>query len=254
MIRTILFALVVVIAGILSLPAWLCIWITRYINKDLSEWIAFRFIRSLCRVVIRTSGTRIDLRGQEHILKEQPALYVMNHRGIFDIIIAYMLMQRKTGFIAKKEFKKVPFLAQWILLNHGLFMDRENIREGLKTILQGVEYIKEGFSMVIFPEGTRNKDRENPASLLPFHGGSLKLAEKSGAPIVPVVFWNTAECFDNHKPLIKAADVKVRIGEPIVIEALDIENRRHLSDYVQGIMQGMLDEIAEETGAAQKTE
>ncbi len=246
MIRIILFSLIVVIAAVLSLPVWLCMWIIHFFNKDLTERIAFGFIRNLSRCGIAVCGLKLDIRGQEHILEDQPAVYIMNHRSIFDIIIAYTLMKRKTGFIAKKELKKAPFLAQWIALNHGLFMDRTNIREGLKTIMKGIDYINEGFSMVIFPEGTRNKDKENHASLLPFHGGSFKLAERTGVPIVPVVFWNTEDCFENHKPFLKAAEVKVRIGEPIILETMEKEQRRQLAQYTQDIMQDMLNDIEKE--------
>ena len=246
MIRIILFALLVVIASILSLPIWLCMWIIHFFNKDLTERIAFGFIKNLCRCGVAVCGPKLDIQGLEHILEDQPAVYIMNHRSIFDIIIAYTLMKRKTGFIAKKELKKAPFLAQWIALNHGLFMDRTNIREGLKTIMQGIDYINEGFSMVIFPEGTRNKDKESHTSLLPFHGGSFKLAERTGVPIIPVVFWNTEDCFENHKPFLKAADVKVRIGEPIILDTMEKEQRRQLTQYTQDIMQGMLDSIEAE--------
>ena len=246
MIRIILFSLLVVIACILSLPIWLCMWIIHFFNKDLTERIAFAFITNLCKAGVFVCGLKPDVRGTENILEDRPAVYIMNHRSIFDIIIAYTLMKRKTGFVAKKELKKAPFLAQWIALNHGLFMDRTNIREGLKTILKGIDYINEGFSMVIFPEGTRNKDKESHTTLLPFHGGSFKLAEKTGVPIVPVVFWNTEDCFENHRPFMKAADVKVRIGEPILLDTLEKEQKRQISQYCQDIMQGMLNDIAAE--------
>ena len=65
-------------------------------------------------------------------------------------------------------------------------------------------------------------------------------------PIVPVVFWNTEDCFENHRPFMKAADVRIRIGTPVRIEELDKEQRRQIAQYMQDIMQGMLDGIAEE--------
>lgn len=241
MIRLILFAIIVVIACILSLPVWLCMWIIHFFNQDLTDRIAFVFIHTLCTVEIFIAGTRLTVEGQENLSTGEPVLYIMNHRSLFDIIIMYKLLSEKTGFIAKKELKKALFLAQWILLNHGLFLDRENIREGLKTILRGVEYIKAGFSMAIFPEGTRNKDKESHTSLLPFHGGSFKLAEKSGVPVVPIAFYNTENCFENHKPFIKAVDVKVRIGEPVNLSELSQEDRRRIGPYFEELMQGMLD-------------
>lgn len=82
-----------------------------------------------------------------------------------------------------------------------LFLDRENPKEGLKTILQAIDYVKHGISICIFPEGTRNKGEE--LSLLPFHNGSFKIAEKTGCPIIPMSLNNTCDIFEGHFPFIK---------------------------------------------------
>ena len=132
MIRLILFAIIVVIACILSLPVWLVMWIIHFFNRSLTDRIAFVFIHLLCTVEVFITGIRLTIDGQENLSKGEPVLYIMNHRSLFDIILMYKILSEKTGFIAKKELRKAPFLAQWILLNHGLFLDRDNIREGLR--------------------------------------------------------------------------------------------------------------------------
>ena len=95
--------------------------------------------------------------------------------------------------------------------------------------------------MAIFPEGTRNKDKESHTSLLPFHGGSFKLAERTGVPIVPIAFYNTENCFENHKPFLRAADVRIKIGEPVLLSDLSPEDRRRVAPYFEELMRGMLD-------------
>ena len=72
---------------------------------------------------------------------------------------------------------------------HCLFLDRKDIKQGLKTILEGIEKVKSGISICIFPEGTRNKVND---TFLPFHEGSFKIAEKSGCPIIPMSIYNSA--------------------------------------------------------------
>lgn len=89
-------------------------------------------------------------------------------------------------------------------------LDRSNIKEGLKTILTGIEKVKGGISMWIFPEGTRNKS-EDPADLMEFHEGSLKIAEKSGCPVVPVAITGTDDVFERHMPWIRKSHVIHRI-------------------------------------------
>lgn len=78
----------------------------------------------------------------------------------------------------------IPLLSQWMVQMNCLFLDRSNIKEGLKTILTGIEKVKGGISMWIFPEGTRNKS-EDPADLMEFREGSLKIAEKAAARLSP---------------------------------------------------------------------
>lgn len=80
-----------------------------------------------------------------------------------------------------------------------LFLDRNDTREGLKTILEGIDYIKKGISIVIFPEGTTS----HTLDLLPFKEGSFKFAEKTGCKIIPMVQNNTRACFENQFPRIK---------------------------------------------------
>lgn len=101
------------------------------------------------------------MRGLENIPTDRAVLYVGNHRSYFDIVMGYMTVPRLTGFIAKKEMIKIPLLNRWMDRMNCLFLDRSNIKEGLKTILAGIEKIKGGISMWIFPEGTRNPG-ENP--------------------------------------------------------------------------------------------
>ena len=208
--------------------------------------MAFLYIHFGCKVGLFISGTKVDARGVENIQKDRAALYVLNHRSIFDIIITYAYMKDRTGFIAKKELSKIPIFSWWVRLGNGLFLDRDDIRQGMKTILTGIEYLKDGVSMCIFPEGTRNKDNEDLTSLMEFHAGSFKLSEKSGAPVVPVAVYNTAQCLEDHFPWIKSTHVKITFGTPIEMDGLSKEEMRFLSKSVHEVMEGMLQVYKEE--------
>ena len=111
--------------------------------------------------------------GRENIPDDRAVLYVGNHRSYFDIVIGYTLIKGQCGFVAKKEMEKIPLLSIYMKYLHCLFLDRENIKEGLKTILVGIDKIKNGISVWIFPEGTRNK-AEQETDLLDFKEGSMK--------------------------------------------------------------------------------
>ena len=149
------------------------------------------------------------------------------------------------GFVAKKEMEKIPLLSKWMLNVNCLFLDRNNIKEGLKTILAGIEKVRRGVSVWIFPEGTRNKN-EQLSDLLPFKEGSLKIAEKSGCPVVPVAIKGTAEVFEKHIPLICPRHVVIEFGEPFIVKELDPENRKFVGAYTREKIARMLSEMEKE--------
>ena len=118
---------------------------------------------------------------------------------------------------------------------HCLFLDREDIKQGLKTILTAIDKMKSGISICIFPEGTRNKN-DDETELLPFHEGSFKIATKSGCPIVPIAMNNTAEIFEAHFPRVKPCHVVIEYCKPIYVKELSREDRKALGAYTQNII------------------
>ena len=163
--------------------------------------IAQRMILKSFKLCLAMAGTKLVVDGEENIPDDTAVLYVGNHSSYYDILCSYVATGRGMGFFAKKEMEKIPLLSKWMLNVNCLFLDRNNIKEGLKTILAGIEKVRRGVSVWIFPEGTRNKN-EQLSDLLPFKEGSLKIAEKSGCPVVPVAIKGTAEVFEKHIPLI----------------------------------------------------
>ena len=118
--------------------------------------------------------------------------------------------------------------------------DHQKIEQGLKTILTAIEKIKSGISICIFPEGTRNKNKDE-LELLPFHEGSFKIASKSGCAIIPMAMNNTAEIFEAHMPKIKSTHVVLEYGKPIYVKELSKEDQKHLGTYTQNIIYEMLE-------------
>ena len=103
------------------------------------------------KVMLKVSGVEVTVIGEENI-PDEPVLFIGNHRSYFDILLTYSRCARLTGYIAKKEMLKYPLLRDWMKRLYCLFLDRDNIKEGLKTILAGVDEVKKGISVCIFPE------------------------------------------------------------------------------------------------------
>lgn len=229
MIRIILIGVYMFFFSIFTLFAYPVEWVIGKINKKAKDRSSLRIVQGAFKAIRFISAAKTTVIGFEKIPADEPVLFVGNHKSYFDIIIAYSLMPGLTGFVAKKELKKVPVISWWMQNLYCLFLDRDDIKEGLKTILQGIDYIKEGVSIVIFPEGTRAEDDE----MLPFHEGSLKFAEKTGCKIIPLVQNNTRACFENNKHGVRKAHTILEFGEPINIRDLSREDKKFLGAYVK---------------------
>ena len=201
-----------------------------------------KVVRSVFKVLLKLAGVTVTVKGAENIPEDTAVLYVGNHRSYFDILAGYTTVPTLLGFVAKKEMEKIPLLRTWMVNVNCLFLDRKNIKEGLKMILQGIEKVKKGVSIWIFPEGTRNRDREDTTTLLPFKDGSFKIAQKTGCPIIPMALTGTADIFENHFPWLHSTEVKLTYGEPIILSELSKEDQKHIGVYCQNVIHEMLQE------------
>lgn len=239
MIRFIIVCICVIGYLILSIPILLAEWVVGKFNPRAKDISSLRIIQTVFRFILKVTGADITIIGHENVPKDQAVLYIGNHRSFFDILLTYVHCPDLTGYVAKKEMEPIPLLSIWMRYLHCLFLDRKDIKEGMKTILTAIEKVKNGISICIFPEGTRNKGN-NELELLPFHEGSFKIATKSGCPIIPMAISNSAEIFENHFPKIKPCKVVVEYGKPIYPEQLSKEDKKRLGAYTQGIILEML--------------
>ena len=224
---------------ILFIPVLLVEWVIGKFNPHAKDISSLRMVQATFKAILWTTGAKVTVIGEENVPDDQAVLYIGNHRSYFDILLTYSRCKRLTGYVAKKEMEKAPLLSIWMKYLHCLFLDREDIRAGLKTILKGIELIKSGVSICIFPEGTRNKNKDE-LDLLPFHEGSFKMAQKTGCPIVPSAMSNTAEIFENHFPKFKPAHVIVEYCKPIIISELSKEDQKHLGAYTENVIRETL--------------
>ncbi len=233
MIRLILIVIFLIFYAIFSLIMLPIEWMVRKINRKAGDKSSLRIVQAAFKIVRFLAGARTTVIGLDRIPKNEPVLFVGNHQSYFDIIIAYSVMPDITGFVAKKEIRKIPLLRTWMEYLYCLFLDRKDIREGMKTIVTGIEYVKKGISVAVFPEGTTSKDGE----LLPFHEGSLKIAEKSGCRIIPMVQNNTRKCWETHIPWVRGNKTVLEFCEPVDLKSLSPEERKFSGNYIREIIE-----------------
>lgn len=237
MIRFIIIVFFTVIFFILSIPVYLIELLLGVFSPLAREMSSRAIVRFGFNVVKLLSGVKVEYKGIDNLPKDEPCLYIANHISFFDVILTFPLLPGRVGFVSKKEFIKVYPLSIWMIFIKCLFLDRDDIKQGLKTILTAIEYVKNGISIFIFPEGTRSKT----GKMLPFKEGSFKIATKSGCPIVPIAITNTANVFENHFPKISAEKVIIEFGKPLYPRDLSKEELKFVGEHTQRIIQNMLD-------------
>ena len=170
------------------------------------------------------SGAKVRYIGFDRIPADVPVLYVANHESFFDVLLTLADLPGTICFIAKKSFAKIPIFAQALDLYNTLFIDRDNVKQGLSVILKAIDNVKGGMSVFIFPEGTRSRD----GKMNEFKEGSMKIATKSGCPIVPIAITNSPNVFENHFPKITAVPVVVEVLDPVIPSDFDGKEQKHL--------------------------
>lgn len=184
------------------------------------------------RKLLKLSGNTVTVKGLENIPKDRAVLFVGNHQSNFDIPILLGHIDTPKAFIAKIELEKFPLISKWMILMECVFMDRDNLRQSAKAIMQGIKSLKKGYSMVVFPEGTRTDD----GILLEFKPGALKLATKSGAPIVPITINGSKDIMKKGQKIIRPAHVEITVDKPIEITDEMKQDTIALAEHVQGII------------------
>jgi 1-acyl-sn-glycerol-3-phosphate acyltransferase len=222
LLKTVFIFALVVLALILLTPVGIIVFILKCLGfKQSVDFVAYKAAQSWALLILLLSGCSLTVTGRENIPRKGGFCLVSNHNSIFDIILILATVGRPIGFIAKKELSVIPLLNIWILLLGGLFIDRKNIRKAFGVINEGIRRIKSGGAMIIFPEGTRGKGR----GLLPFKPGSLKLATKAAAPIVPLAITGSYEVFEKTGRL-HSGPVTVTYAPCILTAEIPPEDKR----------------------------
>jgi len=238
MIKTILMFFYIGIVMILLIPIGIIPMILYIFGlRNSMSKIIYRLAQLWAFSITVLCGAKVTVTGKENIPKKGGVCFVSNHCGYFDIVLMLAYSGRQFGFVAKKELLLIPFLNFWIYILGGLFIDRKNVRKAIRTINKGIEYIKTGSGMIIFPEGTRSKGR----GLLPFLPGALKLATAAQAPIVPVAIEGSYDIFEKTGRLAKA-NVTITFLEPVETANLAPEEKKVvLSDRIYSMIKEQLE-------------
>ena len=204
-------------------------------GKKESRAEIYKHMQELSKKLIKSTNMELEVRGEENLPDKGPVLYVASHKSVFDIVILLSIINDPAIFIGKKEVQKMPFVNKWFDSLGCIYVDREDMRKALQSILEGIKEINHGQSIVLFPEGTRNMSNE----IRHFKEGGFKLATKTKVPIVPIALSNTYKIFEEKKRIQKTR-VVVNIGEAIQTGELSKEELAHLPKMTEEIIQKLM--------------
>lgn len=239
--RTILMLITYLLLCVISIPLLLIECVIRKIDQKAAAAFALCVVKMAFHFGMFLSGCKKEVIGIENIPTDTPVMFAANHRSFYDIILAYAVIAStgvQVAFVSKIELKRVPMIAQWMYFLNCLFMDRGDMKQNMGVILNAIALIKDGYSIYIAPEGTRNATD----TLLPFKEGSMKIATKTNAPIVPVCIKNTENILENHVPWVRGGHISIEFGKPLYVDKLDREEKKHVGSQVQQIVQNMYDQ------------
>ncbi len=185
-------------------------------------------VRDWARHVVYLARGTVELTGAENVPGDTAVVFISNHQSYLDIPVLLGFIDKPKAFISKIEVLKAPLISDWMRLMQCTFLSRSDMRQSIRAMQEAVETVKKGYSLVIFPEGTRSKG----GPIAEFKAGSFKLAIKAGVPVVPVTVdgsWHLLE----EKGRLQKSTVRVTVHPAIPTAGLSREEIAELPARVQ---------------------
>lgn len=163
------------------------------------------------RIGLLMAGVRLEVTGREKVPADGPVIYMSNHQGNFDILSLFLAIPRQFSWIAKEELFAIPVFGHSMARAGYVPLDRSDGRRAFKSIETAAAMIRNGKSVLIFPEGTRTTD----GNLLPFKRGGFLLAAKAGVPIVPLTICGSGKVNPSKRMELYPGTITIRFADPI---------------------------------------
>lgn len=186
--------------------------------------------------VLSTAGVGIDLVGGHNLTTQRPAVFIFNHRNLFDVFIAAALVRNDWTAVGKKELENDPIAGTVGRLVDAVFVDRDDIRSAVEGLRKIEELAKKGLSVIVAPEGTR----VSGPGVGQFKKGPFRIAMSAGIPLVPIVIRNAESIAVRDSILVRPGRVQVAVLEPIATKDWTLAE---LPDRIADVRQSFVDTL-----------
>ena len=207
-------------------------WANRFWPREKRDALVDRIVRNWARRLLFMAGAKVTVTGRENIPEGRACVFASNHQSFFDILVLLAHLDRPHAILSKASIGKVPLIRLWMKEIHCVYVDRSDMKAGIEAINRMIDVISDGYSAVIFPEGTRSKTGE----VGEFKGGAFKVAQKTGAPVIPVALDGTGALFERNHYWIKPGRVHLAILPPIETEGMNRAEFKELPTRTQQLV------------------
>ncbi len=175
-------------------------------HRSGAYWAPMVWSRCVCALCL----IRVKVRGRKNIDRKQSYVFVANHQGAFDIWAIYGYLGQPFKWLMKKSLEKVPFVGATCRYAGHVFVDDSSI-QGIKDTINNAQHtLKEGMSVVIFPEGSRTYD----GHMIPFKRGAFMLAAEFKLPVVPITIDGAFKAMPRNTRNITPCTITLSIHQP----------------------------------------
>jgi 1-acyl-sn-glycerol-3-phosphate acyltransferase len=193
---------------------------------------AHRCARAWARLILKTTGVRVRMSGVERLDPSRSYVFAANHQSIYDIPIVFALLPFQLRIVAKDSLGRIPFLG-WHLYRAGhLLVDRRN--PGADIVQKMARLVREGSSLIVFPEGTRSVD----GAVGRFKKGPFLVAFGSQLPVVPVTIIGSRQVMKKGRLTVSPGNVELIVHEPIPTDGMGRAHVLAFAEQVRSIVTG----------------
>ena len=193
------------------------------------EYSIFSIAQLWGRIMLFLTSVKVEVQGRENVSYGRPQIFMSNHQSGFDIFVLLAYTPRYFAWIAKKELFRIPFFGLALRRLGAIEIDRQNVVRAMHSIDEAARIIREGKSVMTFPEGTRSRD----GRIQPFKKGVFHLALKSGVPIVPVTLIGSREIMPKKSLRVTPGQVTLIIHPPVLVTDYSAETVDELIERVR---------------------
>jgi len=201
-----------------------------------ARFVHFHVAVPWAKGILKVCGVRVEMKGCENIQKDLPRIYMANHTSYFDIFALLSTLPVDFKFIVKQELMRIPVFGPAMRKAGYIGIERDDPRKALKSMREAADRIKNGASVLIFPEGTRSED----GSLQSFKAGGFHLALKSGCDIVPVTITGSNRVVPKNSLRIRKGTIRVVVGRAIPLKGRTKKEMGVIMEQVREAMAGEL--------------